>query len=72
MPSHGRRMRDAARSDVFDYIEMFCNPERRHGSNGGVSTVELERQAGFQARRCLRNTGRVKPLLHGSRFGWPE
>lgn len=38
--------RDAARSDVFDYIEMFYNPKRRHGSNGGISPVEFERQAG--------------------------
>ena len=34
----------AARVDVFDYIEMLCNPKRRHGSNGGVSP------AGFKAR----------------------
>lgn len=39
--------RDAARSDVFDYIEMFYNPKRRHGSNGGVSPVEFERQTGL-------------------------
>ena len=39
--------RDAARSDVFDYIEMFYNPKRRHGSNGGASPVEFERQAGL-------------------------
>ena len=39
--------RDAARSDVFHYIEMFYNPKRRHGSNGGVSPVEFERQAGL-------------------------
>ena len=38
--------RAAARSDVFDYIEMFYNPKRRHGSNGGVSPVEFERRAG--------------------------
>jgi putative transposase len=36
-----------ARSDVFDYIEMFYNPKRRHGSNGGLSPVEFERQAGL-------------------------
>jgi len=41
------RTRAAARSDVFDYIEMFYNPKRRHGSSGGVSPVEFERQAGF-------------------------
>jgi putative transposase len=39
--------RDAARSDVFDYIEMFYNPKRRHGTIGGVSPVEFERQAGL-------------------------
>ncbi|GGK06063.1 integrase [Luteimonas terricola] len=38
--------RATARSDVFDYIEMFYNPKRRHGSNGGRSPVEFERQAG--------------------------
>lgn len=37
--------RDDARSDVFDYIEMFYNPKLRHSSNGGVSPVEFERQA---------------------------
>lgn len=39
--------RNATRSDVSDYIELFYNPERRHGSNGGVSPVEFERQAGL-------------------------
>ena len=33
-----------ARAEVFDYIEMFYNPKRRHGSNGGLSPVEFERQ----------------------------
>ena len=36
--------REAARRDVFDYIEMFYNPVRRHGYNGGLSTVQFERQ----------------------------
>ncbi len=40
--------RDEARSDVFDYIERFCNPIRRHGSNDGLSPVEFERQFIFQ------------------------
>lgn len=33
-----------ARADVFDYIEMFYNPCRRHGSSGGLSPVEFERR----------------------------
>lgn len=32
----------AARADVFDYIEMFYNVKRRHGSNGGLSPREFE------------------------------
>lgn len=36
--------RDEAKADVFEYIEMFYNPKRRHGFNGGLSPVEFERQ----------------------------
>jgi putative transposase len=36
--------RKTARSDVFDYIEMFYNPIRRHGSAGGMSPVEFEKR----------------------------
>ena len=36
--------RESARSDVFDYIEMFYNPVRRHGSADGLSPVEFERR----------------------------
>jgi len=36
--------RSEARSDVFDYIEMFYNPSRRHGSNEGLSPVEFEKR----------------------------
>lgn len=36
--------KDAARADVFDYIEMFYNPKRRHGSNGDLSPVEFVRR----------------------------
>lgn len=34
--------RDEARADIFDYIELFYNPKRRHGSNGGLSPVKFE------------------------------
>lgn len=36
------RSREQARSDVFDYIERFYNPARRHSTLGYVSPVEFE------------------------------
>ncbi|MDZ4099712.1 MAG: IS3 family transposase, partial [Methylophilaceae bacterium] len=30
--------------DVFDYIEMFYNPIRKHVRNGMLSPVKFERQ----------------------------
>ena len=36
--------RASAASDVFDYIEMFYNPIRRHGSAGNLSPVEFEKR----------------------------
>jgi putative transposase len=40
---HGARYetRDAARADVFEYIEVFYNRVRRHTSLGGVSPVSF-------------------------------
>ena len=40
--------RDEARGDVFDYIEMFYNSKRKHGSNNLLSPVEYENR--FQER----------------------
>jgi len=34
--------REAARQDVFDYIEMFYNPKRKHTNSGMLSPVDLE------------------------------
>jgi len=36
--------RAEARSDVFDYIEMFYNPTRKHTNNGMLSPVNYEEQ----------------------------
>jgi putative transposase len=41
------RGRDEARADVFDYIERFYNPKRRHSTIGYMSPMEFERQAGL-------------------------
>jgi len=41
------RTRDDAKADVFDYIERFYNPKRRHSTIGYLSPMEFERQAGL-------------------------
>lgn len=45
------KTRAEARQDVFDYIEMFYNPKRKHVRNGMLSPVEFERQ------QKMRNEG---------------
>lgn len=39
------RTRDEARADIFDYIERFYNPKRRHSTLGYLSPVDYEREA---------------------------
>lgn len=34
--------REAARQDVFEYIEMFYNPKRKHTNNGMLSPIDFE------------------------------
>ena len=36
--------REDARRDIFDYIEMFYNPKRRHTYAKNVSPVQYEKQ----------------------------
>jgi putative transposase len=38
------RTRNEAKADVFDYIECFYNPKRRHSTIGYLSPVEFEKQ----------------------------
>ena len=37
------RDRAEGKHDVFDYIELFYNPKRRHGNNGNLSPMDYER-----------------------------
>ena len=39
------RTRDQARADVFDYIERFYNPIRRHSTIGYCSPIAFEQKA---------------------------
>ncbi len=41
------RTRDHAKADVFDYIERFYNPKRRHSTLGYISPMEFEMKAGL-------------------------
>lgn len=36
--------RKSARDDIFDYIEFFYNPKRKHGKNGLLSPIDFEKQ----------------------------
>lgn len=40
------RTRAQAETDVFNYIECFHNPARRHSTLGYLSPVAFEREAG--------------------------
>ncbi len=55
------RTRDEAKADVFDYIECFYNPKRRHSTIGYLSPVEFEMQAGL-ASAGVNRTG-CRPFL---------
>ena len=35
---------EEARRDVFDYIEFFYNPQRKHVGNGMLSPIDFEQQ----------------------------
>lgn len=37
-------IRDKARQDIFDYIEIFHNPKHRHSFSNEKSRVEFEKQ----------------------------
>jgi putative transposase len=42
------RTRDEARVDLFQYIECFYNPQRRHSTLGQISPVECEQRFSTQ------------------------
>ena len=39
------RTRKQARADIFDYIERFYNPKRRHSTIGYLSPITFEERA---------------------------
>ena len=58
------RTRDEAKGDVFDYIERFYNPRRRHSTLGYLSPMEFEKQTLSSLSRCPRNRSQASwPIL---------
>jgi putative transposase len=47
--------RAIAKRDIFNYIEMFYNPVRRHTANNLLSPQEFERRYKNEAEKCLLN-----------------
>ncbi len=47
------KTRELARQDIFDYIEMFYNPIRRHSHAANLSPVNYEQQYFSEATNCL-------------------
>lgn len=52
------RSRDEAKADVFDYIERFYNPKRRHSTVDYMSAMEFERQPGLAQAGVIQTGGR--------------
>ena len=55
------RTRAQAKADVFDYIERFYNPKRRHSTLGYLSPMELKMKAGI-AYAGVNQTNRQQPI----------
>lgn len=49
--------RQDARDDVFDYIEMFYNPKRRHSFNNQPSPVEFEKRYAASLESVYKTRG---------------
>jgi len=60
------RRRAQARSDVFDYIERFYNPTRRHSTLGYVSPVEFEEARKLKAVSSESAAGHTAVQLNWS------
>lgn len=65
------RSREQARSDVFDYIECFYNPRRRHSTIGFPAPFH-DRHAVCQTRAPIDAAGHTPPDQGASRLGRAE
>src|SRR5258707_13913477 len=67
------RTRDDAKADVFDYIERFYNPKRRHSTIGYLSLWKLRGRLDLLKRGVTESgAGQVKGGLGSEVFGFPS
>jgi hypothetical protein len=59
---HVNATREEGRENVFDYVEMFYNPKRRHGTTNDFAG-RLREAAFREACLYLEKTGRFNHLL---------
>jgi hypothetical protein len=57
------RSRDEAKADVFDYIELFHNPKRRHSTIGYTSPLWSSRGRLDWLKQVSTEPGAAQPLL---------
>ena len=55
------KSRVEARQDVFDYIEMFYNPTRKHVRNGMLLPVDFEQQQKMKTEGVYKSRGTSIP-----------
>lgn len=63
--------RETARRDVFNYIEMFYNPARRHGNNGGLALMEFEKRY-FEDLSGVSEIGSLPVYEYGRKITIPQ
>ena len=57
------KTRAEARQDVFDYIEFFYNPQRKHVRNGMLSPINFEQQQKLKLQGVQETRGYSTPSL---------
>ena len=73
------RTRDQAKADVFDYIECFYNPKRRHSTIGRlrpwiISTISFHASicSGVGSSGSSGVLASITWVFHASSMGWPS
>jgi transposase InsO family protein len=57
------RSRDEAKADVFDYVERFYNPKRRHSTIGYTSPHGVREAGWIGLKQVSTEPGAAQPLL---------